>query len=186
MCVTRTDLNPTAASLLGFLHAGEASGYELLGFAEAFIGDFWSLTRSQVYRELGALDERGLVVAGATGTRSRRPYTLTDAGREAFAEWMAQPPETEQIRYPLLLTLAFGAHLDTGRLLEYVERHRAAHEQRLAGYLDTEKQGGLNPYQRATMRFGIHYERAVLDWMSELPDILAEVPEVPEVPDTRR
>jgi DNA-binding PadR family transcriptional regulator len=174
MCVTRTDLNPTAASLLGFLHAGEASGYELLGIAEAFIGDFWSLTRSQVYRELAALDERGLVVAGATGTRSRRPYTLTDAGREAFAEWLAQPPEAEQIRYPLLLTLAFGAQLDTGRLLGYVERHRVAHEGRLAGYLAMDAQDGLDPYQRATLRFGIHYERAALAWMDELPALLTD------------
>jgi DNA-binding PadR family transcriptional regulator len=179
MCVTRTPLNPTAASLLGFLHAGEASGYELLSCAEAFIGDFWSLTRSQVYRELGALEERGLVVAGATGTRSRRPYTLTDAGREAFASWVAQPPDTEQIRYPLLLTLAFGAHLDTGRLLEYIGQHRATHEERLAGYRDTESQGGLDAYQRATLRFGIHYEQAALAWMDELPAILADAPGEP-------
>lgn len=172
--VTRTDLNPTAASLLGFLHAGEASGYELLGVAEVFIGDFWSLTRSQVYRELTALEQRGLVVAGATGTRSRRPYTLTDAGREEFAAWVAEPPGTEQIRYPLLLTLAFGAFLDTGTLLGYVEQHRGTHRERLAGYLDTEAQGGLDPYQRATLRFGIHYERAALAWMDELPAILAD------------
>ncbi|MFF7329541.1 helix-turn-helix transcriptional regulator [Streptomyces sp. NPDC008150] len=170
--MTRSPINPTAASLLGFLHAGEASGYELLGCAEAFIGDFWSLTRSQVYRELTALEQRGLVVAGDTGARSRRPYALTDAGREAFASWVAQPPDTEQIRYPLLLTLAFGAHLDTGRLLEHVERHRLTHEERLAGYLGLESRGGLDAYQRATLRFGIHYERAALAWMDELPAIL--------------
>lgn len=167
-----TELNPTAASLLGFLHAGEASGYELLGTAHAFIGDFWSLTRSQVYRELAALAERGLVEVGTTGARSRRPYRLTDAGRSAFAAWLAEPPGAEQIRYPLLLTLAFGAHLDTSRLLGYIAAHRKEHERRLADYLTTAEASGLDPYQRATLSFGIHYERAVLAWTDELPALL--------------
>jgi DNA-binding PadR family transcriptional regulator len=168
-----TELNPTAASLLGFLHAGEASGYELLDIAHAFIGDFWTLTRSQVYRELTALAERGLVQAGTTGARSRRPYRLTEAGRTAFAAWLAEPPDAEQIRYPLLLTLAFGAHLDTERLLGYIATHRTDHERRLAAYLTTAAADGLDPYQRATLTFGIHYERAVLAWMDELPALLA-------------
>ncbi|MFC1431756.1 PadR family transcriptional regulator [Streptacidiphilus sp. N1-3] len=167
------ELNPTAASLLGFLHAGPASGYELMGTAEVFIGDFWSLTRSQVYRELAALAERGLVAVGATGARSRRPYRLTEAGREAFAAWLAEPPGTEQIRYPLLLTLAFGEHLDTERLLSYVAAHREEHRRRLAEYQATAATPGLDRYQRATLTFGTHYERAVLAWMDELPDLLS-------------
>ena len=167
-----SQLNPTAAALLGFLHAGEASGYELMGAAEAFIADFWRVTRSQVYRELAALDDRGLVEVGATGPRSRRPYRLTEPGREAFAAWLAEPPEPEQIRYPLLLTLAFGAQLDTDRLLGYIATHRADHERRLAGYLDTAAEDDLDPYQQATLRFGVHYERAVLSWMAELPQLL--------------
>jgi DNA-binding PadR family transcriptional regulator len=167
-----TKLNPTAASLLGFLHAGEASGYELLDIAHAFIGDFWTLTRSQVYRELAALAEHDLVEAGTTGARSRRPYRLTEAGRTAFAAWLAEPPDVEQIRYPLLLTLAFGAQLDAERLLGYVAAHRLDHERRLAEYLSTALANDLDPYQRATLNFGIHYERAVLAWMDELPDLL--------------
>ena len=34
------ELNSTAASLLGFLHDGPASGYELVGIAEDLISDF--------------------------------------------------------------------------------------------------------------------------------------------------
>jgi len=88
---TTDSLNPTAASLLGFLNNGPASGYELLGIAEHLIGDFWTLTRSQVYRELATLADRGLVTAGPVGARSRIPYELTEAGRQAFAAWLAQP-----------------------------------------------------------------------------------------------
>lgn len=168
-----TALNPTAASLLGFLHAGEATGDELVTVAEALIGDFWHLTRSQVYRELTTLAERALVEAGTTGPRSRRPYRLTKAGQDEFTAWLAEPPSTEQIRYPLLLTLAFGAHLDADRLHQHLAHHRLDHEQRLHDYLEIDKAEGLDRYQRATLRFGIHYERAVLTWMDELAELLA-------------
>jgi DNA-binding PadR family transcriptional regulator len=166
------DLNPTAASLLGFLHGGEASGYELVDIAQVFIGDFWTLTRSQVYRELTALERRGLVESGPTGARSRRPFRLTDAGRAAFASWLAEPPGREQIRYPLLLTLAFGSALDRDRLLEFIADHRAAHEQRLAGYYERRDAGLPDRYMEAVCVFGIRYEQAVLAWMDDLPKIL--------------
>ena len=168
------DLNPTAASLLGFLHAGEASGFELVEIAAAFIGDFWSLTRSQIYRELAAMAERGLVEVGPIGPRSRRPYALTDAGREAFAAWLAEPPGPEQIRYPLLLTLAFGASLDRDTLLAHIAAHRVDHERRLAQYRETLSSVDLDPYQLSTISFGVRYEEAVLAWMDDLPGILAD------------
>jgi DNA-binding PadR family transcriptional regulator len=167
------DLNPTAASLLGFLHGGDASGFELVEIAAAFIGDFWSLTRSQVYRELAAMAERGLVEVGPIGPRSRRPYALTDAGREAFAAWLSEPPAPEQIRYPLLLTLAFGASLDRDTLLGHIATHRVDHERRLAQYRATLSSVDLDPYQLSTISFGVRYEEAVLAWMDELPGILA-------------
>jgi DNA-binding PadR family transcriptional regulator len=166
------ELNPTAASLLGFLHGGPASGYDLVGIAELKVGDFWSLTRSQVYRELADLARRGLIQAQPAGPRAKQPYELTDAGREAFAAWTAEPPSTEQIRYPLLLALSFGSLIDRDRLLGYVETHRVIHEHRLAGYRDLKAAGGMDQYVRATIAFGIRYEEAVLAWIADLPSIL--------------
>jgi DNA-binding PadR family transcriptional regulator len=169
-----TEVNSTAAALLGLLHGKEASGYELWIAAREFLGDFWSVTRSQVYRELRVLDDRGLVEAQPVGPRSRRAYRITDEGRAAFADWLAQPPGPEQIRYPLLLTLAFGASLDTGTLLGYIDAHRPMHEQRLAAYGELAAAGELDRYQQATLGFGRHYEQAVLAWMAELPALLAQ------------
>lgn len=166
------DLNPTAASLLGFLHGGEYSGYELLKVAEELIGDFWSLTQSQVYRELATLATRGLVEVGDLGARSRRPYRITDEGRAQFAAWLCVPPATEQIRFPLLLTLAFGDGLDRDRLLGFIEDHRNRHQQRLRKYQDLLTALPLTPYQKATLGFGLRYEQAVLDWTDDLPGLL--------------
>ena len=86
--MTERRLNATAASLLGFLHERPMSGYELAATAAAVIGDFWTLTQSQVYRELTWMADDGLVTAGERGTRDRRPFAITEAGRDAFAQWV--------------------------------------------------------------------------------------------------
>jgi DNA-binding PadR family transcriptional regulator len=167
-------LNATAASLLGFLHEGPMSGWDLLETAQAEIGDFWSLTPSQAYRELSRLADDGLVEAGPPGPRARRVLTLTASGRETFLRWLEGEPSGEQIRYPLLLTIGFGRHLPPERLAAIVASHRAVHEERLAGYLTAREDqrsatGGPDPYAAATLDFGIRYERAVLDWFAHLP-----------------
>jgi DNA-binding PadR family transcriptional regulator len=166
--------NATAASLLGFLHDGPLTGWELVETAELTIGDFWSLTRSQVYRELGKMAQEGLIVAGETGPRDRLPYALTTAGREAFAAWIDQEPGSETIRFPLLLTVAFGRHLDENRLVTYLNTHRRQHEQRLVTYTDLLAQMSTDddPHVVATLSFGVTYERAVLDWFDSLPETL--------------
>jgi DNA-binding PadR family transcriptional regulator len=169
--MTKKPLNATAASLLGFLHDGPMTGWELMVTAEQKIGSFWSLTRSQVYRELAALAEAGLIAAEEPGPRDRRPYSLTDAGRAAFQEWARTEPGPEQIRHPLLLTIRLGEYLPEELLASFVESHRARHSERLAGYEAVRAAVGdaADLYALATLDFGIRYERGVLDWFDHLP-----------------
>jgi DNA-binding PadR family transcriptional regulator len=167
-------LNATAASLLGFLHSGPKTGWDLVATAEREIGDFWSITQSQVYRELTAMAALGLVEAGERGARDRRPYTITDAGREAFAAWVAEPPGAEIIRFPLLLTVVFGAHIPEKTLSAHVAHHRDLHAERLAGYERRLEKIATMPqpptaYSLAALDFGVRYERAVLSWFDALP-----------------
>ena len=173
--MSQRPLNATAASLLGFLHEAPMTGWDLVAAAEAAIGDFWSLTRSQVYRELSAMERDGLIVAGDAGPRSRRPYRLTPAGRAAFKAWVAQEPGPEQIRYPRLLTMAFARHLPPGRLARFLAAHRRQHEARLAAYRATaaDLEAGSDLAAQATLDFGIRYEMAVLAWFDHLPPDLA-------------
>jgi len=167
-------LNATAASLLGFLHDGPLTGWDLVVTGQMVIGDFWSLTQSQVYRELSAMASTGLVQAGERGRRDRQPYAITNAGRAAFAAWIAQEPGQETIRFPLLLTLAFGRHLGPDQLSAFLAQHRELHARKLAAYKEQHAaaqaaDGEPNPYALATLDFGLTYERAVLDWFDRLP-----------------
>lgn len=183
--MTDRTLNTTAASLLGLLHDGPLSGWDLVAKAEDEIGAFWSLTRSQVYRELKTLAQRGLIVAGQTEARERRPYTLTEAGRCAFQRWLATEPGPEVIRYPLLLRLRFGRFLPSEAITEMVDEARAEHTATLNQYLserDTAHQAqssgkvaaGVDEFTLAVLDLGIRYERAVIDWIDHLPPHLTD------------
>ncbi len=169
-------MNATAASLLGFLHEGAMSGWDLVATAQVLIGDFWTVTRSQVYRELAAMAEAGLVESGEPGRRDRKPYAVTEPGREAFRHWMESEPGTEQIRYPLLLKLAFGRHLPPERVAEFLASHRRIHAERLDRYqaLRPGLRAAGERFALATLDFGIRYETAVLEWFDNLPAVLDE------------
>jgi DNA-binding PadR family transcriptional regulator len=175
-------LNATAASLLGFLHDGPLSGYELVATAQRTIGNFWTLTQSQVYRELAWMAEAGLVSAGERGARDRRPYSVTDAGRAAFAMWIDRPPGPETIRHPLLLTVSFGRFLPPDRLAAFLRQHQEAHAELLRTYESQHRElaaagSAADPYGRATLEFGIAYERAVLDWFAASAPAITVDPE---------
>ena len=179
-------LNATAASLLGFLHEGPLTGWDLVATAQGRIGEFWSLTQSQVYRELAAMAAAGLIAAGERGPRDRRPYALTPAGRDAFAAWATREPGPETIRIPLLLAIALGGHIPPERLHAAVRAHRAIHAARLAEY-EAQRTGADawcagNPYGLATLEFGLAYERAVLGWFDALPTEITGVAPAPPPP----
>ncbi len=166
-------LNPTSASLLGLLEDyGELTGADLVRVAELRISDYWNLTRSQVYRELSRLSAAGYIAAGKTGPREAQPYRLTGKGRDAWRDWLAEGEPRDSVRIGLLLMVAFGRHMPGGRLREILDAYEERHRTRLASYeaLDDHlAEQGVDPYVRATLSFGMHYERAVLEWLRSLP-----------------
>lgn len=168
-------MNATQASLLAILDTcgGELTGGELVRTAEVRIGQFWSLTRSQVYRELAALERDRLVVPGEPGPRDARRLRVTDAGRDAYRHWLTRQLPTDSIRIPVLLAVSFGASLDQAELRELLATSRREHRDRLRTYeeLDAVLAAAPDgePWARATVSFGVHYERAVLAWFETLP-----------------
>jgi DNA-binding PadR family transcriptional regulator len=163
------ELNPTAASLLGFLSRSPMSGYDLAAAVAGSIGYFWNVTRSQLYREIKELERRGYVTRSQTGAREKRVCTITAAGLRAFSDWIASEPEQELIRYPLLLSVFFGDRITAQTLARWLHEHRAKHEQRLKRYEDMLPRVQRDaPYPALTLQFGIEYEKAVLRWIDTL------------------
>lgn len=166
-------LNATAASLLGLLaDTGPLTGADLVRTAQTRIGNYWNVTRSQVYRELARLQEGGLVTAGDRGARDAQPFRVTRAGTKALMSWLATTEPVETIRLGLLVFVAFGRHLPPGRLADLLAEHEAHHRHQLDRYreLDAElRRSGTDPFVRATLSFGLHYEEGVLRWFADLP-----------------
>lgn len=164
-------LNPTAASMLGFLHHGAASGWDLATKAQRTIGEFWNITRSQVYRELKLLETAGLVVARGGGPRDRQPYHLTPAGRAAFAAWIRGYRGRFLMRWPLALTVYFGAHLPADDLRRICSQYRDEHAAMMRA-LETHgpelrRLGADHVLEILRLATGFH--RLVMDWIDGLP-----------------
>jgi DNA-binding PadR family transcriptional regulator len=145
------------------------TGWDLLQQVEGGLSRFWNITSSHVYRELRVLEERHLVKAGARGVRDRVPFSITAAGRRAFKEWINRPPGVEQMRFPLLMTLWFGRHLDPSTIRQFADAAYEEHGRRLALYESVDRSARLDdPHRREVVRFGIAYERAILDWLDQI------------------
>ena len=161
-------LNATAASLLGFLHKGPKTGWDLVCAVEASVGYFWNVTRSQVYRELKTLAIAGLVTEKASGARDKGPYAITAAGRAAFDAWISRPPGPEILRLPIVLTVFFGRHVDPALMQRYLDQARLDHLTRLEHYIQLRPQIE-DEFHRTALDLGIAYEKTVLAWIEGLP-----------------
>jgi DNA-binding PadR family transcriptional regulator len=170
--VVATTLNSTAAALLGLLHEGPMTGGELVVAAKERMEPFWSVTRSQVYRELPGLAEAGYVRPGKLGPRAAQPYAVTAAGKRAFRAWLAEAAGSDHSRNPLVLRIGFGAHHQPGAVAGLVADARTRHQESLAAHrarVNRLKKEGGDPFLLSTAEFGVAYERALLRWLDTVP-----------------
>jgi DNA-binding PadR family transcriptional regulator len=164
----KLELNATAASILGFLHKEPQTGWELAARLEDVIGDFWNVTRSQIYRELKILAEQGLVASMKTGPRDRQPYKITDAGKKAFTQWIAQPPGPPIMRIPLVLQVFFGEAVSAEELDRSLSELRAYHRKRLATYEGFEAEVDKASFSYDALRLGLMFQKTMIDWIESL------------------
>ena len=117
------------AAILGFLELDPTSGYSLRQRFEGSVGSFWSVTQSQIYRELHALEREGKVLAkreAGDGAPDRKVYALTAAGKEELGAWLRAPLEPLQLRHPLLLKFVFASEVPPAELDAVLERYEAS------------------------------------------------------------
>lgn len=171
-----TSLNATAAAMLGLLRQyGSMNANALTNTARETIGDYWTLTRSQVYRELATLASKGFVRFGPAGPRDSRDIVVTDAGEREFLTWLQQGPANELIRMPLMLTVRFGRELDDQRFQAILSDFTRRHREKLQHY-ELLQSGAIgqpvDKYEIATLRFGILFEQTIQTWLEELHELL--------------
>lgn len=176
-------MNPptlTRHAVLGLLTLEPMSGYDIKKFVETSVAHFWNASYGNLYPQLARLHEEGLVerhVEVRESQPDRHVYSITDAGREAFLEWLAAPAEDDTFRSPLMLKLFFARRLDPGLVVRRLEAYR----QRLLGSLETLRgvEGMLDrdyaddpdlPYYRITLDRGLEVAEARLRWVERTID----------------
>lgn len=167
-CEVVSELNATAAALLGLLHDGPQTGGQLVSAARDRFGSFFSVTRSQVYRELPALANAGLVRLGKQGPRSSQQYVITAAGKKGFKNWLAGEPGPDHLRSPLILRLVHASALTAKQRAALVESAKKVYADEAEAARNTAKSAD-DPYAKAVAEFGAARARAVLKLLDSVP-----------------
>jgi DNA-binding PadR family transcriptional regulator len=112
MLSSMADQSPATYGLLGMLAMRSWTGYELTRQVRRSLRFIWPISEGHLYREQTRLVSLGWAVAEQeqTGQRTRNRYTITPAGREALAKWLATPPEEPHLQIEGVLR-AFYANL---------------------------------------------------------------------------
>jgi PadR family transcriptional regulator AphA len=122
-------------AILALLAVEPMTGYDLLKHFEASVGHVWHAPDSQIYPALRAMEHDGLlegedVTWGQRGTKRR--YTITEAGRTAFREWMDTPLDYPRDRDPVHLKAAYLEWATPDAARAQLRAHIAHYEERLA------------------------------------------------------
>ena len=176
------------AAILGFLQHEPASGYTLKSRFETTVASFWTVTQSQIYRELHGLEREGLVVVreqAGEGKPNRKVYALSPAGQSVLTAWLRQPLEPLQLRHPLLLKFVFSAEVTPAELDAQLQQYaaslaqtREAYAARLIGRQIVELARSKREAQiwRLSVVHGLHWCDAELAWVELARRTLGKAP----------
>ena len=170
-------------ALLGFLHGGPLHGYEInRRLADrAGLGRVWRLKQSHLYALLARLEAEGLIGSRREpqATRpTRRVFTLTEAGRQALADWVQSPvARGREVRLDFMAKLYCARLFGPAVVAKLIARQRAA----LAGWLDEVRRPpdaaasdeALFPHLVDEFRAG--QIEAMLAWLDKVEQALAQV-----------
>src|SRR5207248_5064881 len=165
--VTPVKLSTTSYAILGQLVPRPMTTYELTKRMGRTLHFFWPRAESRIYDEAKRLVELGLAEAqkGFTGRRPRTTYSITPAGQEALAAWLAgEAPrwfslESEGI---LRLTYAYlGTRDDLVAALEGMKRD-AEEMLRVGKAIGEEYLAGTGTYQEQ-----VHVRALVFDFLAQ-------------------
>ncbi|MEC9051481.1 MAG: PadR family transcriptional regulator, partial [Actinomycetota bacterium] len=130
------------------------------------------------YRVLGRMDGDGWVSVEAVaqeGRPDKKVYAVTELGRAALADWLAQPTDTQSLRSELAVKMRAASFGDREAVLDVVRANLADHHVRLDHYEQLMKRDypdpttltGLPLDQYLVLRGGVLMEQTWITWLTE-------------------
>jgi DNA-binding PadR family transcriptional regulator len=80
------------------LSVNSCTGYELTQWFDSSLQHAWHASHSQIYPELGRLEDEGMIEVVAQGARNSKTYALTDAGHAELRRWLVEVEPSRQQR----------------------------------------------------------------------------------------
>ena len=112
---------------LSVLYECEATGYDIRRMCtDGEFAYFIEASFGSIYPALAKLEEDGLVTSRTVpqeGKPARKVYSITDAGRQAFADELKAPLGDDVFRSPFLLLARFVSILPQDLVSERVNQH---------------------------------------------------------------
>jgi DNA-binding PadR family transcriptional regulator len=161
-------------AVLGLLASHPATGYELTRKFDGSLAHAWHASHSQIYPELGRLEEAGLVEVVGEGARGSRTFALTEAGRAELSRWMLEVEPSRAIRNETALRWFLVFLLPPEERRGVLERELAFLEDQRAMLLGTDaaiEAAGGSPLQ-PTVTLGRRMNAVMRDWLREQLDAL--------------
>ena len=110
------------------------TGYDLKKTFDSSLNFFWSAQTSQVYRDLGNLEEKGYAshtVVNQEDRPDKKIFKITDEGKKAFIDWLKDYPKDNVTRDQLLVHLFFSASLDLNVVKREIKFYKKIQEENL-------------------------------------------------------
>lgn len=167
-------MTPVAYALLGALTTkGPQTPYQLKKLVAETLGYFWSFSQGSIYSEPKRLVEGGFVTEEQEeASRRRRVLSITDAGRDALAKWLAEPTETSrEIRDIGMMKLFFSEIADPDAIQTLIDQQLSVHQEMLEQIRESRRLFGdrQNLGNRPiTIEMGLLWEEAAVEFWSNL------------------
>ncbi len=113
-------------AILGQLMEAPKSGYEIKAAFRDTIRNFWHVSDGQLYPTLRKLTDENLVrkeeLLASNGLK-KHEYSLTEAGRKGFKEWLLDTHSpVPEMKEPFLLKLMFFSHLSREEQIAHIDQ----------------------------------------------------------------
>jgi PadR family transcriptional regulator, regulatory protein AphA len=139
VAMTEPTLTPTGWTILGFLSLRPRNGYQLRAAVQRSVGAFWGVSYGQLYPQLKALAQAGLIEeteqAGPAENGGRQTWwRLTETGSDALRQWLLEPAAPTQVRDEGLVKLLFSDHAGPEAMYHLIaeRRERASRRKQVA------------------------------------------------------
>jgi DNA-binding PadR family transcriptional regulator len=155
-------------AILGLLAQRPRSGYDLKQAVDRTIRHFWAASYGQIYPELKRLEDAGWIAGkdSSNGSRPRREYRLTPAGRRALVDWLHGEETRMELRDESLLRLFFADALPTGDALGLLRARRDGYAAMHAYLLSLDDGTGVPdpPFVDLVYRWALDYCAWGVEW----------------------